>query len=56
MIKSIDLFNTSGQIISKIDGINNTQTILDISSYKPGMYFLKVNTADKSDILKILIR
>ncbi len=54
-IKKIQLFSVAGVMIKEIDSNNSNQYEIDFSTYKPGLYILKIQTKnDKFNSYKII--
>lgn len=54
-LQSIDIFNMEGKVVKSLTGDGNATSLqIDISAFKPGTYFMKINFSDKSLTRKIL--
>ena len=54
--KSIAVFNASGSLIHRIEAKGRTLSPLDLTEMNPGLYLLRIETADGAYTLKILKR
>lgn len=54
-LKEIQLVNINGQIVQKIDHPKANQKVYTLENLKEGVYFLKLNSSDKSITKKIII-
>jgi len=52
---TIEIYNTSGQLVEKITP-SNTSTTIDVSNYRPGTYILKLKTSKAQTISKRFIK
>jgi len=53
-ISSIQIYNSMGQPLKTFYNTESTLYMCDISAYSPGMYYVKVNTASKVYVFKII--
>lgn len=54
-MNAISVYNTSGQALLSIKNINESQFNLDVTSLKPGIYFLEIDLFETSETMKLII-
>ena len=52
----IEILNLTGKAIQRIDASNTFNIDLDLSAYSAGMYYLRINSVNKSEVQKIIIQ
>lgn len=56
-LQSVDVYNYSGQFVgNKSFGYSNGTDYFDFSGYSIGMYLVKFNFSDKTDVRKVIVR
>lgn len=51
---SIEIYNAQGILLEKINNITQNNTVVDISNYPQGFYFVNVQQNDKQTMLKVV--
>ena len=54
-MNTISVYNTSGQTLLSVKNINESQFNLDVTSLKPGIYFLEIDLFETSETMKLII-
>ena len=52
----IELKNSIGKLIKKIDVNNSDEISIDLSAFPKGIYFLRLNADNYSDVMKIIFQ
>jgi hypothetical protein len=54
---NLDILNSLGQIVYSSGFTKHDKTKkIDVSAFSPGLYYLKMTTANKSEVQKILVQ
>jgi hypothetical protein len=54
-IISYELYDALGRVLINKSNVSNTESIVNVSSLKHGMYMLRLNTANGSGMFKVII-
>jgi hypothetical protein len=54
MIHFIEIIDSKGQIVKKVNP-SESKTEIEVSGFRKGMYFLRIHTAEKVLIEKIVV-
>jgi len=54
IIGALYIFSLNGELLYKIENINSTQIELELNALSNGMYFIKVNTENRTFYKKII--
>ncbi|MCF8405738.1 MAG: T9SS type A sorting domain-containing protein [Bacteroidales bacterium] len=55
-IRDLYVYSIDGKIVEKINGINSNKLTLNLSSYKQGVYFIKVQTENDRVLIQKVIK
>lgn len=50
IIEEIEIINSAGRFLNKINNINSDKTEIDVSNYKSGMYIIRASLKDKTAV------
>jgi uncharacterized repeat protein (TIGR01451 family) len=55
-IEKIEIYNVVGRKVQELKTKSQEQIVVDVSSLSPGMYFVKVKTADEETVQKLIVQ